>query len=147
MNEKTIVCAICSSESVKRVKVMLDTHYSHIPITLQAVETYRCNECGEEFLTPSQAREISKKVKAAARERLGLLPPEQIVAIRKKLDLSQERLEALLGLGPKVVTRWENDRVLQTRGTDDLLRLMEQVPAVVGVLRELRAGSATSPFA
>ncbi len=36
-------------------------------------------------------------------------------------------------------TRWENARVLQTKAADDLLRLMERLPAVVEALREIRA--------
>lgn len=68
-----------------------------------------------------------------------MLPPDRIIAIRQQYGLSQERLEALLGLGAKVVTRWETARVLQTKAADDLLRLMERLPAVVEALREIRA--------
>ena len=139
MDEKDIVCAICSSEAVKKVRGIFQTTYNQIPISLRAVERYRCTDCGEEFLTPDQAKTISKQVKAIAREHLGLLPPDRIIAIRQQYGLSQERLEALLGLGPKVVTRWENARVLQTKAADDLLRLMERLPAVVEALREIRA--------
>mgnify|MGYP001181017518 CR=1 FL=1 len=139
MDEKDIVCAICSSEAVKKVTGTFQTTYNQIPISLRAVERYRCTECSEEFLTPGQAKTISKQVKAIAREHLGLLPPDRIIAIRQQYGLSQEGLEALLGLGSKVVTRWETARVLQTKAADDLLRLMERLPAVVEALREIRA--------
>ena len=85
------------------------------------------------------------RVEAEARARLGLLPPERIIKIRKKYKLSQEGLEALFRLGPKVVTRWENDRVLQTRTADDLLRLMERLPEVVRELRAIRQLPTMSP--
>ena len=143
MSEKDMVCAICSSEAVKKVTGTFQTTYNQIPITLHAAERYQCTECGEEFLTPSQAKTISKQVKAIAREHLGLLSPDRIIAIRQQYGLSQERLEALLGLGAKVVTRWENARVLQTKAADDLLRLMERLPAVVDALREIRALAAS----
>jgi putative zinc finger/helix-turn-helix YgiT family protein len=137
------VCALCSSDAVHIMTRPFSTKYRDIPITIQT-NVYHCDECGEEFSTPDQARDLSRRVKAAARDKLGLLPPERIIEIRRKYDLSQEGLESLLGLGSKVVTRWENDRVLQTKTTDDLLRLMERIPAVVKELRELREQESTS---
>jgi HTH-type transcriptional regulator / antitoxin MqsA len=63
-----------------------------------------------------------------ARVKAGLLTPEEIVAIRKKLGLSQSELERLFGLGSKVVTRWETGRVVQSRAADVALRLLALDP-------------------
>ena len=112
--------------------------YANVPIMLDSAEMYRCGDCGESFLSPEQARNVSKAVKAAARDQLGLLPPERIVEIRRNLSLSQEKMESLLGLGPKVVTRWENGRVLQSKAADDILRIMERLPEAVSVLKDIR---------
>jgi putative zinc finger/helix-turn-helix YgiT family protein len=136
-SEEKETCLICASDTAHLVTRPFPTKYRNVPVTVQA-EMYRCDECGEEFSAPDQARELSRKVKAAAREKLGLLPSERIIEIRRKYNLSQEKLETLLGLGPKEVTRWENDRVLQSKAIDDLLRLMERIPAVVEELPTLR---------
>jgi HTH-type transcriptional regulator/antitoxin MqsA len=98
---------------------------------------YECERCGESVFTPEQSREASRKVKSLVRERLGLLPPEAIVGIRKGCNLSQEELERLFGLGKKVVVRWERGRVLQSKTADVLLRLMDQNPAIVEDMRKI----------
>lgn len=133
-----IQCAICSSNNVKKIRDRFAAKYVNAPIVLDSVEMYRCEDCGEAFLSPEQAKDVSKAVKAAARTRLGLLSPARILEIRRKLDLSQEELESLLGLGPKVVTRWENGRVLQSKAADDVLRVMERLPEAVSVLKGIR---------
>jgi putative zinc finger/helix-turn-helix YgiT family protein len=141
--EKEDVCFVCSSNSVRMITSPFLTKYHDILVTIQA-KMYHCDTCHKEFFTPDQARNVSQRVKAAVRNKLGLLSPERIIEIRKKYNLSQEGLERLLGLGAKVVTRWENDRVLQMKTTDDLLRLMERIPAVVKELRELRERESAS---
>jgi putative zinc finger/helix-turn-helix YgiT family protein len=74
-------------------------------------------------------------VKRQARAEAGLLTPEEIVAIRQKLGLSQSELERLFGLGSKVVTRWETGRVVQGKTADVALRLLALDPANLRRLR------------
>lgn len=112
--------------------------YNQIEVHLDAVEGCKCFACEEEFFTKAQSEALSRSVKIAARRQLGLLSPDEILAIRRKLGLSQEGLEELLGLGEKVVTRWETGRVVQGKPTDDLLRLMDRLPQVVEELRDMR---------
>jgi putative zinc finger/helix-turn-helix YgiT family protein len=139
-----IQCAICSSDNVKTITEQFATRYANVPIVLESAEMYRCDNCGEVFLSPEQAKNVSKAVKAAARERLGLLSPARLLEIRRKLELSQEQLESLLGLGPKVITRWENGRVLQSKAADDILRIIERLPEAVAVLKDIRESRRTS---
>ena len=132
-------CPICGAMgSVGALKGPYTTKYNQVVVEVDSVERCACHSCGEEFFTKAQSEALSRSVKAAARRRLGLLLPEQIVALRRKLQLSQQALEDLLGLGEKVVTRWENDRVVQAKTADDLLRLMERMPQVVDALRAIR---------
>jgi len=138
MERDTIVCAVCSSESAHKVSETFSTSYDQIPVELSSVEMYSCDHCGEKFFTPDQSKQVSRMVRVAVRDRLGLLPPERIIEIRRKYGFSQDRLETLLSLGPKVVTRWETGRVLQTKQVDDLLRLIDKMPGVIDFLREIR---------
>jgi len=96
---------------------------------------YACATCGERFFTPDQAKAVSLAVKRQARAEAGLLTPEEIVAIRQKLGLSQSELERLFGLGSKVVTRWETGRVVQGKTADVALRLLALDPANLRRLR------------
>ena len=138
MKKKIYRCEVCNVEAAELIQATYHASWGQQPVTVKAVERFRCKACGEVYFDPEQARECSKRVKAAARLELGLLPPEVIIAIRKKYGLSQERLEWLLSAGAKVVTRWENDRALQPRAVDDLLRLMDRMPVVVEELTRMR---------
>jgi HTH-type transcriptional regulator/antitoxin MqsA len=132
-------CPSCGSpKSVALHQGRFTTTYNKVPIALDDVQSLRCEVCGEEFFSKEQQRELSQRVKEAARKYLGGLSPERIIAIRKKLNLSQEDLEKLLGLGEKVVTRWETGRVVPGRTTDYLLRLLERKPELLEDLRAIR---------
>jgi HTH-type transcriptional regulator/antitoxin MqsA len=130
------VCQICGGSEYSVVDRPFTAQYAGVPITLDKVGMRECLSCGESLLSPLEASNISKAIKAIARSRHALLEPQQIVAIRRKHGLSQKELEHLFGLGEKVVTRWERGIVLQSRTADLLLRLMDNMPAVVGQLRD-----------
>jgi putative zinc finger/helix-turn-helix YgiT family protein len=130
-----IQCAICDSDRIKKIRKKFEARYNQTPMVIESAEMYRCESCGEEFFTPDQSRALSRQIKSQVREKLGLLSPERVVEIRKNLGLSQTELEELFGLGDKVVTRWENGRVIQGRTADVALRLLEMVPDLLPRLR------------
>ena len=133
-----LICEVCGHQTTQLVKRPFDSMYNQMHIHLDSVEMYECEHCGESTLTPEQDKVISEKVKSIARERLNLLPPDAIVRIRRRYDLSQEDLESLFGLGKKVVIRWEKGRVLQSKTADVLLRLMDQNPHIVEEIRNIQ---------
>ena len=128
-------CAICNSEDVKKIRKDFRATYNQRPISVPDAEMYECTACGERFFTPEQAKAVSLAVKRQARIQAGLLAPEEIVAIRQKLGLSQDDLESLFGLGSKVVTRWETGRVVQSKAADVALRLLALDPENLKRLR------------
>lgn len=93
------------------------------------VERFRCDSCGEMFVTPDQMNRAQRTLASHLRRQEGLLEPGQIQQIREKYGLTQAELEALLGVGPKTVVRWERGTVFQNKATDQLLRLIDAVPA------------------
>jgi putative zinc finger/helix-turn-helix YgiT family protein len=132
-------CPNC--DTTKRVTLRrgrFETTYNKIPITLDDAEMYICEECNTEIFTREQERSASQRVLEIARQKLGILSPEQVVTIRKGLDISQEDMEDLLGLGEKVVTRWETGRVVPGKTTDILLRLLGRRPELIHDLRTIR---------
>jgi putative zinc finger/helix-turn-helix YgiT family protein len=131
-------CPVCGSGTAKKVeKKDYLARYKGEPIKVASVEAYHCDACGEDFLTPEQSRGMSVAVKNEVRNKLGLLSPERIAAIREKAGLTQLQLEELLGQGPKVVVRWESGRVIQGKAADTVLRLLEREPDLVKDLREI----------
>jgi HTH-type transcriptional regulator/antitoxin MqsA len=103
-------------------------------------EAFRCESCEETFLTPAQAHGYACAVKDEVRKKHGLLSPKQIAGIRAKLKLSQRELEEILGIGPKVIVRWESGKVIQGGTQDSLLRLLERKPRVLDNLRQIQQG-------
>jgi putative zinc finger/helix-turn-helix YgiT family protein len=104
---------------------------------------FQCDSCHEGFVTPQQMRDHVRVVKDEVRRKHGLLLPRRIAGIRKKLGLTQEQLEDLLGTGQKVVVRWENGKVIQGSGHDITLRLLERDSKALKDLRLIRQERAT----
>lgn len=101
-------------------------------------ELYRCESCQEGFVTPEQAGNHVRAVKNEVRKKYGLLPPDKIAEIRRKLKLTQSELENALGTGPKVVVRWESGKVIQGGGHDNILRLLDHQPSILNSLRQIQ---------
>ena len=133
-------CVICGGHA-NLVKQSRLAPYRDEQVEVQR-EVYQCGSCGEEFLTPDQARAFARNVKNEIRKKNGLLPPERIAEIRHKLDLTQEQLEELLNTGPKVVVRWESGKVIQSGGHDNMLRLLERDAAVMARLQQIQQARA-----
>jgi putative zinc finger/helix-turn-helix YgiT family protein len=98
---------------------------------------YRCDGCGEEHVTEELARAVQDEAATSFRKSERFLSGAEIRALRERLRLSQEQFEAALGLGAKSLARWENDRVLQNRSMDDLLRAIDRDPGLVAYLADL----------
>jgi DNA-binding transcriptional regulator YiaG len=93
---------------------------------------------GETTLT-EEAFKILETTKA---RHMGLLLPEQIKALRARLNLSQKEMSQLLQAGEKSYTRWETGRARPSRMVNVLLRLLNAGNISVEALRRLRAGLA-----
>ncbi|MBL0171694.1 MAG: type II toxin-antitoxin system MqsA family antitoxin [Gemmatimonadaceae bacterium] len=100
---------------------------------------YKCRVCGAEEYSLAQAEAAQRVAATHYRELYGFLQPDEILALRKRLGLTQAYLERILGLGRKTVARWEAGRVLQSRAMDNLLRAILHVPDLLDFFA-LRAG-------
>ena len=129
-------CVICGGNAtlVKQTKL---ARYRDEEVEVQR-EVHHCGSCGEDFLTPDQARAFARDVKNEIRKKYGLLSPERIAEIRHNLGLTQEQLEDLLNTGPKVVVRWESGKVIQSGGHDNMLRLLEREPSIMKWLQAIQ---------
>jgi putative transcriptional regulator len=131
-------CPVCGTGKAKKVERRnYPGRYNGEAVEVPSIDTFHCAGCGEDFLTPEQARAMSIAVKNEVRKKLGLLSPERIAAIREKAGLTQAQLEQRLGLGPKVVVRWESGKVIQGKAADTVLRLLEREPELVKDLQEI----------
>jgi putative zinc finger/helix-turn-helix YgiT family protein len=130
-------CVVCG-EPATEIKEVQKARYRAETVEAPK-EFFRCGACKEEFVTPGQMRTYARAVKNEVRKKHGLLPPERIAGIRAKLELSQSELEDALGTGPKMVVRWESGKVIQSRGHDNMLRLLDRDPAILKSLHQIQA--------
>ncbi len=97
-------------------------------------ELYRCDSCEEEMLTYRQIDDARRLATALMRADEQLLSGNEIRELRERLGLTQHQLEQALGLGEKTVVRWETERVIVPKATDNLLRLLDRDPSALGFL-------------
>jgi len=93
------------------------------------LERSRCTSCEEEFFNPKQATEYSRVVQEQYESKTRLTGAD-VLRVRKKLKMSQAGLEKVLGLGAKVVVRWENDKVRLPGPVNVLLKILDKQPSV-----------------
>jgi HTH-type transcriptional regulator / antitoxin MqsA len=65
----------------------------------------------------------------------GLLEPQEIRRIRKKLGLTQEQAGQLIGGGPRAFQKYETGDVLPSRAISSALVLLDHDPAALAVLK------------
>lgn len=99
-------------------------------------------QSGEELLTP-EALELIEKTKA---RRMGLMSPDEIRALRERLDVTQEDMSELLQIGAKSYTRWESGKARLSRSMNVLLCALRDGVITVEYLRCLRDGHDWTPL-
>ena len=78
----------------------------------------QCAACGELYFD----NDADAQTRYALREQLGLLQPEELRRLRKAFGLKQSGLAEALGVAPETISRWENDRLIQSLAMDKFLR-------------------------
>lgn len=118
-----------------------------IPVKVMA---WRDRKDGEIYFD-TEAAAVLDKVKA---RHMGLLTPEQIKALRRRLGLTQPQISELLQIGEKTWTRWETGRDRPSRSINVLLFALNDGKLDVAYLRsvarrrqEWAAGIADAPEA
>ena len=66
----------------------------------------------------------------------GLLEPEEIKRIRKKLGLSQEAAGKLIGGGPRAFQKYETGDLVPSRAVSSALSLLDHDPKALAVLKQ-----------
>ena len=114
------------------------------PITIEVPDlpVEVCDQCGEQYVGPAAARAQHRAVCRA----LGLLTPEEILAIRMRFGPNQADFAAVTGIGVATISRWERGRLLQNRAMDRYLRLLQANPGTYEVLKAVASAPAGGPF-
>ena len=75
----------------------------------------------------------------------GLVEPEEIKRIRKKLGLTQQAAGKLIGGGARAFQRYEAGDLLPSRAISSALLLLDRDPPALAILTERQQGKARDP--
>lgn len=131
------ICGHCGRRGLNPARVNHTAVAKHdgteYTIAVPDLAVEQCSSCGSVFF----GNEADEQISRALRDQLHLLQPEQIKDCRDWLDLTQERIAAEIGAAAESLSRWENGRILQSRGTDRFLRAYFALPELRCFLRSL----------
>jgi HTH-type transcriptional regulator / antitoxin MqsA len=133
---RNLACPQCAKSSItvhREERICRSLEGDGIPYP---AEYSRCESCGEEFYTRQQSRANTRALVGIERQRAGRLTPQEILAIRQGYGVTQEQMEAIVGVGKKSWGRWENGLVCQSRSADQLLREIRFSPALFARLAD-----------
>lgn len=103
-------------------------------VEVPGIEHGACAECSEVYVSLDAAEQLQTEAIRMSKAAMGLLSPNEIRDIRRSFAMSQVAFEALLGVGPKTVVRWEKGTVFQNATADRLMRLLRAKPELSRIL-------------
>jgi HTH-type transcriptional regulator/antitoxin MqsA len=95
-----------------------------------------CDDCEESIHIGKDMKVSDRMLNRLKARSEGLLTPEEIRRIRKKLRLSQESAGLLIGGGPRAFQKYENGDLLPSRAISSALVLLDHDPDALAVLKE-----------
>ncbi len=128
-------CPICGNDLQKKIGTER-FEYKGKEIFIPDYVAYECSDCGEAIVDPETLKKSGKMLKEFQRQVDGLLTGQQIKTIRKKLGLTQEQMAEIVGGGLKSFARYESGKICQSKGMDNLLRILDAYPEMLNVIRK-----------
>ncbi len=102
-----------------------------------------CDDCEESIHTGKDMKVSDRMLNRLKARNEGLLEPEEIRSIRKKLHLSQEAAGLLIGGGPRAFQKYESGDMLPSRAVSSALVLLDHDPDALSVLKTRHDASKT----
>lgn len=94
-----------------------------------------CDSCDESIHTGRDGAISDRALNRLKARSEGLLEPEEIRRIRKKLALSQAAAGQTIGGGPRAFQKYESGDLLPSRAISSALRLLDHDPKALRVLK------------
>jgi len=94
-----------------------------------------CEDCEESIHNGKDMKVSDRMLNRLKAKSEGLLGPEEIRHIRKKLRLSQEAAGLLVGGGPRAFQKYESGDLLPSRAVSSALVLLDRDPDALAVLK------------
>lgn len=113
----------------------LTLNYKGESITVNMPGWY-CDRSKESIHTGGDMKVSDRALNRLKARTEGLLEPEEIKRIRKKLHLTQEMAGELIGGGPRAFQKYETGDLLPSRAISSALVLLDHDPTALTVLKE-----------
>jgi putative zinc finger/helix-turn-helix YgiT family protein len=141
------VCSVCGARGVEMSRASVDVGTQRRPMLVDPGFDYEhCTACGEDLIPADRLDELFREAVRAERSRDALLDSAEIRSLRFELGLTQDRLERLLGVSPRTVTRWESGTVRQSRIADNFMRVLGAHPELVAEAMGAVAREGRGPY-
>ena len=127
------VCPETGAPMYRGVRPMTLT-YKEKSITFDMPGWY-CDQSEESMHTGEDMKVSDRMLNLLKARSEGLLEPEEIRRIRKKLHLSQEAAGILIGGGPRAFQKYESGSLLPSRAVSSALVLLDHDPEALSVLK------------
>ncbi len=136
--KKTQPCPECGGRMAFKTKADRLEYKGHT--RLVRTKGWWCDSCDEGILEGEALKSSEMAFMELKAEVDGILSPEEVARIRKRLRLSQRRAGEILGGGPRAFQKYESGSVSVSAPMSNLLRLLGQDPKR---LRELQPEAET----
>jgi len=128
-----LICPETGAQMHQGVRPMTLT-YKGRSITFDMPGWY-CDQSEEGIHTGADMKVSDRMLNRLKARSEGLLEPEEIRRIRKKLKLSQETAGLVIGGGPRAFQKYESGDLLPSRAFSSALILLDHDPKALRVLR------------
>ena len=94
-----------------------------------------CDHCGEGVIAGKDMAFYNRALNRVKAEVNGLLLPENVKSIRKRLNISQKDAGTIIGGGPSAFQKYESGEVLVSKAISSALVLLDNNPDGLDVLK------------
>lgn len=124
---KKLMCPMCAEGHLTRHSQLESITYKG---SIKNIKTFfsECDFCGLEQAGAEEMKLNKRSVIKAKKEVDGLLSGNEILAIRERLGINQDKASRIFGGGPNAFTKYENDDVTQSEAMDKLIKVARDVP-------------------
>ena len=117
-----VYCPYCRKEVEYKVEKREVNEFKGIVVnTFEEVAI--CNECDNDLYVNEIENKNNERIYEIYREKANIVKPDDIINLRKKYDISQRELTAILGFGKMTINRYERGGV-PTKSQSDYIKLL-----------------------
>lgn len=130
-------CPVCGYEELHTVTRDLPYSYRGETVVIKGLSGQYCSSCQEMILEGQDLQRFSDEAAAWNRQvNAAVIDPAFVSAIRKKLKLTQKEASKIFGGGPNAFSRYETGKALPPPSLVQLLRLLDNHPALLEEIRQ-----------